>query len=189
MTSTPSEATPETPPGVTIVKLPILGRTWYERGFWYWCRRVGAALLLAVMVAVYAAIITGVLNLFGRPGSAGFDAALAVEIVFSLVTGVFAFRHLWQLGVSGRSLRGRTGGGAGAGAGLVAFWAGGIGAVFLVASAVLSAGFALAAFAIWLAPVPPTERYARRVLAEDRRLQHRRHVEPARSSKHGRRPR
>ena len=55
----------ELPPGVTIPKLPFLGRTWYERGFFYWCRRVAMVFMLAVAVAVYAGIIFGVMSAGG----------------------------------------------------------------------------------------------------------------------------
>jgi hypothetical protein len=167
----------ELPPGVTVRKLPVVGRTWYERGFGYWARRAGAVLLLCVAVAVYATIIAGVVLAAGRPGSAGFLAVLVAEVAFSLVSGVFAFRHLRGLGRSGRATRGnRSAGAAGAGAGLTAFWLGGVGAFLLVVSVLLSSGFVLAALAIWLTPVPPAERRARELLADqlgpDRHLRH-----------------
>jgi len=167
----------ELPPGVTVRKLPVVGRSWYERGFVYWSRRAGAVLLLCVAVAVYATIIAGVVLAAGHPGSAGFLAVLAAEIAFSLVSGVFAFRHLWWLGRGGRATRGhRPAGAAGAGAGLTAFWLGGLGAFLLVVSVLLSSGFVLAALAIWLTPVPPAERRARELLADelryDRHLRH-----------------
>jgi hypothetical protein len=156
------------PPGVTIAKLPGLGTSWYERGILYWARRVGNVLMLCIAVAVYAAIITGVVLAAGRPGSPGFLAVLIAEIVFSLATGVFSFRHLWRIGI-GRPARPANGGftSAGLSAALGAFWLGGIGALILVVSVVLSSGFALAALAIWLVPVPPTERRARRQLADE----------------------
>jgi hypothetical protein len=162
----------ELPPGVTIARLPGVGRSWYRRGFVYWCRRVGNVLLLGGAVTVYVLIIAGVVLAAGRPGSPGFLAVLAVEIVFSLVSGVFAFRHLWRIGISkpavlaGRRTR------AGVGAAYTAFLAGSVGALLLVVSVLLSSGFALAAFAIWLVPVPPAERRARLLLAEELRYYH-----------------
>jgi hypothetical protein len=153
---------------MTVPRLPGVGTTWYERGFAYWCRRVGAALLLCIAVAVYVAIIAGVVTAAGRPGSPGFLAVLIGETVFSLVTGVLSFRHLWRLGITGRSVRrDRGAAGAAAGAGLSAFWLGGAGAALLVVAALISAGFALGALAIWLTPVPPAERRARQLLADE----------------------
>jgi len=156
------------PPGVTIARLPGLGTSWYERGILYWARRVGNVLLLCTAVATYAAIITGVVLAAGRPGSAGFLAVLSAEIVFSLATGVFSFRHLWRIGI-GRPARPANRGvsSAGVSAALGAFWLGGIGALILVVSVVLTSGFALAALAIWLVPVPPTERRARGRLTDE----------------------
>lgn len=163
----------ELPPDVTIIRLPFLGRTWYERGFWYWCRRTWGVTLLLITVAIYAGIIAGVMNAAGPPGSPGYLAVLTGEAVFSLVTAVFAFRHLWQLGVSGRAVRGNPQTArAGVGATFLAFKAGILGAVLLAACVLLTAGFALGALAIWLTRVPPTEQYARRMLAEELQQHH-----------------
>ena len=153
------------PPGVTIARLPGLGTSWYERGILYWARRAGNVLLLCIAVATYAAIIAGVVLAVGRPGSPGFLAVLIAEIVFSLATGVFSFRNLWRAGISRPANRGFTS--AGVSTALGAFWLGGVGALILVVSVVLTSGFALAALAIWLLPVPPTEQRARRQLADE----------------------
>jgi hypothetical protein len=153
---------------VIIARIPGVGRTWYKRGFLYWCRRAGSTLLLAAMVTMYTLIIAGVVLAAGRPGSPGFIAALTAEVVFSLVSGVFAFRHLWRIAMTRPTLlTSRRNAAAGAGTAYTAFLAGGLGALLLVVSVLLSSGFALAAFAIWLVPVPPAERRARRLLAEE----------------------
>lgn len=159
------------PPGITIARLPGLGTSWYERGPLYWLRRTGNLLLLCIAVATYAGIITGVMLAAGRPGSPAFLTVLMAEIVFSLVTAVFSFRHLWRIGVS-RPARpaSRALSGTGVSAALNAFWLGGAGALILVVSIVLTSGFALAALAIWLLPVLPAEQRARRQLAEELRL-------------------
>lgn len=178
----------ELPPGILIARIPVLGTSWYERGFSYWARRAGAVLLLCVAVAIYTAVISGAVRAAGPPGSAGFLGVLLAEIVFSAVTGVFAFRHLWRLGITGRSARGNPrGGAAGAGAGLLAFQAGAGGAVILAASVLLSAGFVLAALLLWLVPVPPAERRARDLAERQLRQYHADHSHPHR--KHGRRTR
>jgi hypothetical protein len=178
----------ELPPDILIPRLAGLGTSWYERRLSYWSRRAGAVLLLVIAVAIYSTIIAGVVSAAGPPGSTGFLAALLAEIVFSIATGVFAFRHLWRLGISGRSTRGnpRTGA-AGASAGILAFGAGAVGVAILVVSALLTAGFVLAALAIWLVPVPPAEQHARRFVADQLRQYRTDHSHPYR--KHGRRTR
>jgi len=159
------------PPGVTITRLPGLGTSWYERGIVYWARRLGNVLLLGIAVATYAAIITGVVLAAGRPGSAGFLAVLSAEIVFSVATGVWSFRHLWRIGISKPARPGSRGmASAGASTALSAFWLGGAGALILLVSILLTSGFALAALAIWLLPVPPAERRARGQLADQLRV-------------------
>ncbi|MGH3165727.1 MAG: hypothetical protein ACRDN0_07510 [Trebonia sp.] len=174
------------PPGVVITRLPVLGTSWYERRFAYWCRRAAAVALLVIAVAVYAAIIAGAVRAAGPPGSPGFLAVLTAEIVFTIVTGILSFRHLRRLGVTGRALRrNRATGSAGASAGLIAFWAGGASAALLAVGALLTAGLVLAALVMWLAPVPPTERYARQRIEEDLRVrQHAPMHGPGRSSRH-----
>lgn len=175
----------ELPPGIWIPRVPALGTSWYERGFPYWARRAGAVLLLCVAVAIYVAVIAGAVRAAGPPGSAGFGAVLLAEIVISAVTGVFAFRHLWRLGITGRSASGSPRGASGAGAGLLLFQAGAAGAAMLAASVLLSAGFVLAALALWLVPVPPAERRARDLVAARLRQYHADRSHPHR--KHGRR--
>lgn len=158
----------ELPRGVTIAKLPFLGRTWYERGFWYWCRRVYGVILLLLTLAIYVGIIIGVMNAAGPPGSPGYLAVLVGEIVFSLATSVFAFRHLRRTALAGNTVgRGRQASRAGMGASFLAFQGGVLGGALLAASVLLTGGFALALLGIWLIPVPPTEQYARRMLADE----------------------
>jgi hypothetical protein len=156
----------ELPPGVTIAKLPFLGRTWYERGFFYWCRRVGAVGVLAVAVAIYAAIIFGVMSAAGPAGSAGYLAVLIGEAALSLVTAVFAFRFMQRRasgpGVSAARQRSARAGGVSA---FLLFQWGVVGGALLAVSALLTAGFVLAAFVMSFAPVLPVEQHAREVLA------------------------
>lgn len=161
------------PPGVVIVSLPGLGKTWYERGFSYWARRVGMQLLLLAGLALYLAIISGVVRAAGPPGSAGFLAVLVAEAAFTLVTAVLLIRHSYRAGISGR-LAGSAGartGSAGAGWGLLAASAGGpAGAVLIALAAVFSAGFMVAVNVLWLLPVLPAEQHARRQVAEALRI-------------------
>jgi hypothetical protein len=160
------------PPGVTITKLPVVGRTWYKRGVAYWARRVGCVLVLCAGVAVGATFIGEGMLAAGRPGSPGFLAVLVAECVFSPVTGVLFFRHLWRLGSGGRSTGSNArGGAAGSSAALALAHLGALGALLVVCSGLLSVGFLLAALAIWLVPVPPAERHERKFLACELRLQ------------------
>lgn len=123
--------------------------------------------MMVLVLVAYLAMIEGALQAISKPGTGVYWALVTVEIVFTLVSGVLMFRHLWRNGVSGRSVRGGSRyGRAGAGAGALAFSAGGVLAGLLVLCSVITAGIVLAAFVIWLVPVPPAEQYARRVLAE-----------------------
>jgi hypothetical protein len=163
----------ELPAGLKIPVLPALGTTWYERGFAYWARRTGGLIVLTVTGAIYVAIISGLVQAGGPPGSPGFLTVLITEAVFTLVTGVLVFRHAWRAGISGQLANARTSrsrGAAASGLGLLAASAGTVGALFIVIGAVLTAGAVLAVIALWLVPVPPAEQYARRQLAET--LQH-----------------
>jgi hypothetical protein len=168
------------PSGVTITKLPMVGRTWYKRGVAYWARRAGCVLVLLVGLAVGATFIGAAMLAAGPPGSPGFLAILVAECVFSPVSGVLFFRHLWRLGISGNSSGGNArGGAAGASTALALTHFGALGALLVVCSGLLSAGFLLGTLAIWLVPVPPAERHARYFLAAELRLQ-RHHRHPAR---------
>jgi hypothetical protein len=97
--------------------------------------------------------------------------------VFSPVTGVLFFRHLWRLGISGQSTGSNArGGAAGASTALALAHFGALGALLVVCSGLLSAGFLLGTLAIWLVPVPPAERHERKFLAYQlKNAQYRRH--------------
>lgn len=174
------------PPDVVILKLPFLGRTWYERGFWYWCRRALGIFLFVITLAIYVGIIVGVMNAAGPPGSFGYLAVEIGEIVFSIVTGVFAFRHIRRTGNSARAVFGnRQAARAGAGAAFVTFGSGVIGGALMAVAVLLSAGFALGVLAVWCTPVLPTEQFARGFLIEQ--LQNRQN-HPHASTHHHRKP-
>jgi hypothetical protein len=174
------------PSGVIITKLPIVGRTWYKRGIAYWARRTGCVLLLSGAVAFYVTLIADVMLLAGHPGSPGFLAVLIGESVFSLVTGVLFFRHLWRLGIRGCATGSAArSGAAGAGTGLALSQLGALGGFFLGFSMLLSAGFLLGTLVIWLVPVPPAERHARKFLAyELENEQNHRHAPGTRGGHH-----
>jgi hypothetical protein len=159
----------ELPQDVTIPRLPLLGTSWYKRGFFYWIRRIGISFLFALVLVAYLAAIEGVLQDISKPGTTLYYALAAAEAVFTLVSGVLMFRRMWRSGSSGKgALVGSSRvGRAGAGIGTLAFTVGGVLAGLLVLSSVLTSGIALALFAIWLVPVPPTEQYARRVFTEE----------------------
>jgi hypothetical protein len=166
------------PPGIVIERLPIVGTSWYERGLSYWARRAAMVLVMVIVAAIYIAIITGVASAAGPPGSAGYVAVIIAEAVLSLGTGIWMVRRTLHQAASGQLVlpgRGHTSraGRTGAGLGILAYSAGGAaGAVLLVVSALLSAGFVLAVLMLALTPVPPTERQARAQLAEQLRLHH-----------------
>jgi hypothetical protein len=148
------------------------------------------SLILVVGVAIYVAIISGVVQAAGPAGSPGFVAVLTAEAVFTLVSGTLLIRHFWRAGVRGQLTNakpGRRRGAGAAGLGLLAASAGPLGAFLIVASALLSAGFVLAATVTSLFPVTPAERSVRRQLAEalqQNRQGHSEHPVATRRSKH-----
>jgi hypothetical protein len=162
----------ELPPGVTIAKVPFLGRTWYERGFWYWCRRAAGVFVFTVTLAIYLGIIAGVVSAAGPAGSPGFVAVLVAESVFSLVTAVFAFRWLRRQDTSGLGPARRPMSARGGMSAFLVFQSGVVGGALLAVSALLTAGFALAMLAMWFTPVLPAEMRARRMLADRLELDH-----------------
>jgi hypothetical protein len=160
----------------------------------YWIRRIGISAVLVLGLVAYLAMVEGVMQAIAKPGTTGYYALAAGEIVFTLISGVLMFRHLWHLGVSGRNARGGSPryGRAGAGIGALAFSVGGVLAGLLVLCSLITAGVVLAAFAISLVPVQPNEQYARRVLAEALQLRHQHpgslgHGAHTTSQRHGRR--
>lgn len=165
----------ELQPGVTIRPLPLLGTTWYERGFMYWVRRLGIGILFAVVAVVYILMIQAAISDISPSGSALYDGLLAGEIVFTVVSGVLLFRRMWRNMINGMGATRRDTKRASrtaAGIGPLAYVAGGALAGLAVFCSLITAGLVLAAFAVWLVPFPPMEQYERRMLAERIRVRH-----------------
>jgi len=160
----------ELPSGVTIPKVPFLGRTWYERGFFYWCRRVAGVIVCVTLVAVYLGIIAGVVSAAGPAGSAGFLAVIIGESVFTLVTAVLTFRYLRRQARTATVPPSRRPSVSGGWSAFFVFKWGVVGGALLGLSALLTAGFAVALLAIWLTPELPAEQVARRALAHQLNL-------------------
>lgn len=76
------------PPWAEVIKVPGLGRSWYERGFRYWCVRVLQVLAHLVALGVAAAVLGGFVKGLGLPGGL---IALAAEAVFAVPAAVFVF--------------------------------------------------------------------------------------------------
>lgn len=157
-----------------VPRIPLLGTTWYKRGFLYWIRRIGISGIFALGLVAYLAMIEGALQAIAKPGTTLYYALAVSEIVFTLVSGMLMLRRIWRAGISGKAARSGSAraGRAGAGIGSLAFSTGGVLAGLLVFSSLITSGIVLAVFLVWLVPVPPTERYARRSLAEELRVRH-----------------
>lgn len=165
----------ELPAGVTLERLPLVGTSWYERGVSYWARRIGIAVILAMVVVAYVAAIEAVLQDVSSPGSALYYGLAAAEVIFTIVTGVWVFRRMWRNTLSGKGAtqkQAARGGRTGASVGTLAFSMGGVLAGLIVFSSLLTAGLFLAAFVTWILPMPPAERYARSRIAERLRIRH-----------------
>lgn len=158
-----------------IESLPLLGTTWYERGFRYWTRRFGVGVLLAACVVVYPVMIEAASEDISPQGTALYDGLAAAEVVFTIATGVWLFRRLWRNSLEGKGATRRDtrrAGRAGGALGPLAFSMGGVLAGLLVFASLLTAGLFLAIFVSWIVPVPPAEQYARREIAGKIRKQH-----------------
>ena len=163
------------PRGVMLQKLPMVGTTWYERGFAYWMRRLAGTLFLAALLA----LATGILWLFlqGAYQSSGrhawFYGLLGFEILFSVTSGTWVLIRLIKHPATeaGGSPEARRWARRGAGAGILARSGFVLAQVFIVLVAALSYGLWLALFIRSFVPVSPVERKARQQLAE--RLQQR----------------
>jgi hypothetical protein len=168
----------ELPPEVTIRPLPLVGTTWYERGVSYWARRTGIGIIFAAVLVVYPLMIWGALQAVSAPGTALYYGLLTAEVIFTIVTAVLMYSRARRNWLSGKgasrddTARAGRAARAGSGTGTLAFAAGGLLAGLLVLSSLFTAGLVLAAFAIWMAPVPPMEQYERRHIAERLRVRH-----------------
>lgn len=156
-----------------IPRLPAVGTTWYERGFAYWVRRVAVTVLLAAILAAWTALIGAFVRASGPAGSPEFITVLTAEIIISLATGIWMFYRLWKHPSQAwrTGWRPAQGTAAGAGtAGILVRAGSAIATVVFVIGVLLTYGLFLALFLRSLVPVQPTEREARRVLADQ--LQH-----------------
>ncbi|HEY1570857.1 MAG TPA: hypothetical protein VGG05_05905 [Pseudonocardiaceae bacterium] len=131
--------TPGLPHGVTLLSLPWAGTTWYGRGAAYWRGRIGAVVVLAVLVAVYVLLYQLILgDAVHRSGyHTEFWVTAACMAVLTLVGAVFGSRR----GVAGPPR------------------------ILLLVSLVLAPGGWLVALVRQVLPTPPDERVAKADLA------------------------
>ena len=113
------------PRDVYVQPLPGLGTTWVDRGSAYWLRRVGLALMWAVVVTLVTIIVIGFLSAIRGSSQTGFYAVLAVEVAWSLaIIGWFIVgtARRWNDPAPPRRLTGRSrrAGQGGAGLGVLA---------------------------------------------------------------------
>lgn len=175
------------PPDVTVPSIPWIGTTWYERGLPYWMRRVAMVIFALLILAAWTAMIGTFVRSSGPAGSPAFIGVLSAEIVFSIFSGAWLFNRMWrhtsQAWVTGhRPSRGA--GATAATAGIFARAGSVIATAFLGIGVLLTYGLFLAAFITALAPVLPTERDARRLLAEKLQKGHHRIAPPVPSGGH-----
>jgi cytochrome b561 len=69
------------PRDVEIPALPGLGVTWYDRGAAYWARRAGMSLMWAFVLAIIAAIDSGLFGSIRQSSRTGFDVFIAIDAV------------------------------------------------------------------------------------------------------------
>jgi hypothetical protein len=156
------------PRGITVERVPLLGTTWYERGFRYWLRRVLMVVVSALILALVAALLWGFFGAIRRTSVTGFRVALAIEVVYSLAVVAFLVvrtKRRWN------DLRpvapvARPAGSAGAVLGTLARSGLFVGQVVLVLGTLLFVGLYVALFLAMLTPETIWERPARLALAD-----------------------
>ncbi len=169
----------ELPRGLTIKSVPLVGTTWYDRGLRYWLRRAGWTTLMAIVVALVTAILWGVLQAARDSSQTAFWVVVAVEVVFSVISGGYIWIGSRRLGTpkakkylqrsQARTASARRTAGLGAGLGLLARSGSVLGQTFLVIGAMLFYGSYIALFLRSLLPRLDLERQARYELAEQLR--------------------
>jgi len=76
-----------------IESVSPLGTTWYDRGPAYWLRRMGATLLMLLVLGVQGLLIGGFLAAIYEDSRTGFAVVCGVLVVMSIITGVYGFRR------------------------------------------------------------------------------------------------
>lgn len=158
------------PRTIAIEKVPLVGTTWYERGFRYWLRRFLMAVVAAGVLALVGALLWGFFGAIRRSSVTGFWIALAIEIGYSLATIAFLAirtKKHWNdtERVAPRPVN-RAAGQAGAVLGTLARAGLFIGQLVLVIATLLFAGLYIALFIAMLMPETIWERAARLRMAD-----------------------
>lgn len=114
--------------------------------------------MIAVIAVVYPLMIEAAISDISPSGTALYDGLLAGELVFTVVSAVLLFRRMWRNMIDGKGTTRRDTQRASrtaASVGPLAYVAGGVLAGLAVFCSLLTAGLALASFAVWLVPFPP----------------------------------
>ncbi|HEY3608231.1 MAG TPA: hypothetical protein VGL06_12065 [Pseudonocardiaceae bacterium] len=158
------------PRGIAVERVPLLGTTWYERGFRYWLRRVLLVVVSALILALVAALLRGFFGAIRRTSVTGFWVALAIEVVYSLAVVVFLVvrtkRRWHDLRPVAPKPVARPAGSAGAVLGTLARSGLFVGQVVLVLATLVFVGLYVALFLAMLMPETIWERPARLALAD-----------------------
>jgi hypothetical protein len=160
----------ELPRGITVERVPLLGTTWYERGFRYWLRRVAMVVVSAGVLALVAALLWGFFGAIRQTSVTGFWVALGIEVAYSLAVIVFLVvrtaRRWDNLQPVKPKPAGRAAGSAGAVLGTLARSGLFIGQFLLVIGTLLFVGLYVAIFLAMLTPETIWERPARLELTD-----------------------
>jgi hypothetical protein len=158
------------PRTIEIEKVPMVGTTWYERGFRYWLRRFFMVVVSAGVLTLMTALLWGFFDAIRQSSVTGFWIALAIEIVYSLATiayiAIRTKQHWNDTKPVARKPVNRAAGQAGAVLGTLAQAGLFIGQLFLVIATLLFAGLYVALFIGMLMPETVWERPARLRMAD-----------------------
>lgn len=90
-----------------IESLPILGTTWYRRGYSYWARRVGIFFLMLFLVACQILFVWVIFHVISSDTKKSFAfRTVALAIVSIVVLGGFIYWVRWFARVEKRKRRG-----------------------------------------------------------------------------------
>jgi hypothetical protein len=160
----------ELPRGITVERVPMLGTTWYERGFRYWLRRVLMVVVSLLVLSLVVALLWGFFGAVRQTSVTGFWVALSIEVTYSLAVIVFLVvrtaRRWNNLQPARPAPVSRAAGSAGAVLGTLARSGFFIGQLVLLIGTLLFVGLYVAIFLAMLTPETIWERPARLALAD-----------------------
>ncbi|HEV2377922.1 MAG TPA: hypothetical protein VGS19_37900 [Streptosporangiaceae bacterium] len=77
------------PRGIEVPAIPVVGRTWYDRGPRYWVRRAGLALMWALLLTLIGASDAGFYGAVRHSSRTGFVVLLVINVALAVAAVVY----------------------------------------------------------------------------------------------------